>query len=62
MKNQYGENPEMLMDAYRMARSGNYTARQLLAELRKQFPSATEEQFRNCINRLADIAENQKSR
>jgi hypothetical protein len=59
----YRENPEIVMDAYRMARSGHYkTARQLRAELERQYPEATKQQISDAILKLANIIERQNER
>lgn len=56
----FGENPEMVMDAFRMARSGNYRkASEIVTDLKRAYPEATDRQIKDAILKLAQIIERQ---
>jgi hypothetical protein len=62
-KRRYGDNPEIVMDAFRMARSGHYrTARQLRVELERQYPECTRQQISDALSKLASLIEKQNER
>lgn len=54
--NNWTENPEMVMDAFRLARSGNYkTLPQIKKAFKEMYPDATQEQVSKTFSKLADI-------